>query len=48
MIILNGDDLYMMLYNPDDELKALVKELAHSEGLFFTKRNAPDIVNSPL
>lgn len=35
MIILNGDDLYMMLYNPDDELKALVKELAHSEGLFF-------------
>lgn len=35
MIILNGDDLYMMLYNPDDELKQLVGELARSEGLFF-------------
>lgn len=35
MIILNGDDLYMMLYGPDDELKALTGQLARAEGLFF-------------
>lgn len=35
MIILNGDDLYMTMYGPDDELKALTAELAHAEGLFF-------------
>ena len=35
MMILNGDDLYMILKNPDERLKELVSDLAHAEGLFF-------------
>lgn len=35
MVILNGDDLYMIVYNPDDQLKALIAQLAGAEGLFF-------------
>lgn len=35
MIILNGDDLYMTLYNPDERLKGLISSLVHTEGLFF-------------
>ena len=35
MIILNGDDLYMRVYNPSDFLKSRILELAQSEGLFF-------------
>lgn len=35
MIILNGDDLYMTLYNPDERLKRLISSLARAEGLFF-------------
>ena len=35
MIILNGDDLYMTLYNPDERLKGLISSLVHAEGLFF-------------
>ena len=37
MIILNGDDLYMTLYNPDEQLKDIVFSLVHAEGLFFYK-----------
>lgn len=37
MIILNGDDLYMGVYNPSEFLKSLILELAQSEGLFFRK-----------
>lgn len=35
MVILNGDDLYMTLYDPDERLRDLVSGLAHAEGLFF-------------
>ena len=35
MVILNGDDLYMIVYNPDDRLKELISKLAGAEGLFF-------------
>ncbi len=35
MIMLNGDDLYMVMYHPDQELKSLTAQLAASEGLFF-------------
>lgn len=37
MIILNGDDLYMTLYNPDERLKGLISSLVYAEGLFFYK-----------
>ena len=37
MIILNGDDLCMTLYNPDEQLKDIVFSLVHAEGLFFYK-----------
>ncbi len=37
MIILNGDDLYMILCNPDRQLMELVPQLAGAEGLFFYK-----------
>ena len=37
MVILNGDDLYMILCNPDRRLKELAAQLAGAEGLFFYK-----------
>ena len=37
MIGFNGDDHYMTLYNPSENLLELVKLLAHSEGLFVWK-----------
>lgn len=37
MIILNGDDLYMTLYNPDERLKGIIFSLVHAEGLFLYK-----------
>lgn len=37
MMILNGDDLYMILCNPDRRLKELAAQLAGAEGLFFYK-----------
>ncbi|MCI6149572.1 MAG: hypothetical protein MR705_03925 [Flintibacter sp.] len=40
MIILNGDDLYMGVYHPNESLKNLILELAQSEGLFFHKISA--------
>lgn len=35
MITLNGDDLFLILHDPDDALKSFASELARSEGLFF-------------
>ena len=37
MVILNGDDLYMSVYNPDERLMELISQLAGAEGLFFYK-----------
>lgn len=37
MVILNGDDLYMSLYNPDEQLKDLMSQMARAEGFFFYK-----------
>jgi len=37
MLLLNGDDLYMSLYNPDERLMKLMSQLAEAEGLFFYK-----------
>lgn len=37
MVILNGDDLYLRLYNPDKRLMELVSQLAGAEGFFFYK-----------
>lgn len=34
MLIVNGDDLYMSLYNPNREFLGLVEKLAGAEGLF--------------
>ncbi len=35
MMILNGDDLYMSVYNPDGQLMDLISQLAAAEGFFF-------------
>lgn len=37
MVILNGDDLYLSVYNPDLRLRQLLGQLAASEGLFLWK-----------
>ena len=37
LIVLNRDDLYITVYNPDSHLKNLLSQLAYSEGLFFYK-----------
>lgn len=37
MMIVNGDDLYMALYNPSNKLKSLVETFAGAEGLFVWK-----------
>ena len=37
MVILNGDDLYMTLYNPDKQLLNMISLLAEAEGFFVYK-----------
>jgi len=37
MVILNGGDLYMSVYNPDKRLMELISQLADAEGCFFYK-----------
>ena len=37
MIGFNGDDHYMTLYNPDENLLEMIRSLANSEGLFVWK-----------
>lgn len=37
MIVLNGSDLYMSIYNPDEQLRNLISQLAKAEGFFFYK-----------
>ena len=37
MILSEPDDTYMTIFNPDDELLGLMKDLASSEGLFVWK-----------
>lgn len=37
LIVLNRDDLYITVYNPDSHLKNLLSQLAYSEGVFFYK-----------
>lgn len=37
MVTLNSDDLYMILYHPDQQLKELISQLVGAEGLFFYK-----------
>lgn len=37
LIAVNNGDLYMVLYNPNEELITLAKELARSEGLYVWK-----------
>ncbi len=31
---MSGDDHYMTIYNPDEDLLELVRQCAHAEGLF--------------
>lgn len=37
MLILNGDDLYMTLYNPDKQLLDMISQLAGAEGFWVYK-----------
>lgn len=39
LITVSGDDAYMTIYNPTEELKDLLDSLAVSEGLFMWKPN---------
>lgn len=43
LITFSGDDHYMTLYNPDEELLELVRQCAQAEGLFVwgPKQNEP-------
>lgn len=40
LLVLEWDCLNLTLYNPDEALTALVRQLAQSEGLFFRKGEA--------
>lgn len=35
MILVNGDDLHMAVYHPNQELRHLLSQLARAESLFF-------------
>ena len=37
LLVVDGDCLNMTVYNPDDELCILLKDIAASEGMFFRK-----------
>ena len=37
MLVLNGDDPWAAVYNADENLQALLRMLADSEGMFFRK-----------
>ena len=37
LLVVDGDCLHMTVYNPDDELCILLKDIAASEGMFFRK-----------
>ena len=37
MISVDGDDLYMTLYNPNEDLLEFIRTLASSEGLYVWK-----------
>ncbi len=37
LLTINGDDIYMTVYNPDEALLQLLRPLAASEGLFLWK-----------
>jgi hypothetical protein len=37
MLTVNVDDLYMVIYNPNDKLMDLIEKLALAEGLFVWK-----------
>lgn len=37
MISVDGDDLYMTLYNPNEDLLEFIRTLASSEGLYMWK-----------
>ncbi|QAT42990.1 hypothetical protein [Aminipila luticellarii] len=39
LIMVNGDDLYMSLYNPSHELLTLIEKLTGAEGLFIWRAN---------
>jgi hypothetical protein len=37
LLTINGDDIYMTVYNPDEALLQLLRPLAAAEGLFLWK-----------
>ena len=41
LLTLNGEDLYMTLYHPSEELLQTLRQLAHSEGLFLRSGETP-------
>lgn len=42
MILINGGDSYISVYNPDEKMKDIIIQLAKSEGLFFHIANTCD------
>lgn len=37
LLVVDGDCLHMTIYNPDEEMCILLKDIVASEGMFFRK-----------
>lgn len=44
LLVVDGDCLHLTIYNPDEEMCILLKDIAASEGMFFRK-GVEDIIN---
>ena len=42
LIFINGDDLYLSIYNPDKKMQKMLNRLAKAEGLFFRCGEIPE------
>lgn len=42
LVFINGDDLYLSIYNPDKKMQKMLNRLAKAEGLFFRQGDIPE------
>ena len=42
LLFINGDDLYLSIYNPDKKMQKMLNRLAKAEGLFFRSEETLD------
>lgn len=38
LLVIDGDCLNRTIYNPDERMRLILKDIAASEGMFFRKR----------